>query len=132
MFTWIVRYIIKPFFNALKTELGWMSNDTSMGEGLKEQLEKLSKDQIKLLLDDKLAKEVFSLRADLGALDGEKSGLQQQVTVLREKNTNLETAISTLQHEVQVMGRLLRAIQAGKTLKKVATPEEVNTDVLEF
>jgi len=135
MFRFIVRFVIRPFVEALKSELNWWSNAVSLESELKAQLESVSKEQLKVLLDDKLSHEVFDLRADITKLKAHITVMEKNDRETKVYIAELRSEIETVQGEVKVLGKVIRAVQQDETRKffeKTKTPREVKTDVLEF
>lgn len=135
MWRFIIRLLIKPILDALKSELSWISNKYEIEEDLKKQIEKMSQSQLKLLMDDKLASEVYNLKTAYEKEQAKVSALMKVIKMMQEEDATLKVEMEKYRHEVRALYKLFRAAQQNETkqyFEKKIAPQESKTEVLNF
>ncbi len=133
MYRFIVRFIIKPFINALKIELNWL--DKVVDDDLKKRLDEMSKERLQILLENKVAQHVFEVQTRVKKLEAQVRALYQAFKESEASKAELVCRIEKNDNRVRVMGKLIRAIQQDEVKEffaKRIQPTEVESEDLEL
>jgi hypothetical protein len=127
----IVRWFIRPFLTALKEGLGeweWKKGLT-VDAALMEQLQKMSRERVEILLKDKLADDVAVMQAALERLAAQVKIANEGVNSLRADNAALIVALSKTNKRLLILEKTLKA---QKEVELLPRAREIETPVIDF
>lgn len=126
---WIVRMFVQPFLEALEKELKRPTTPKTLEEEVREKLEKMSTERLRILLEEKLSQEVLAMQAEIKHvlvwIDTAKRTLEE----LRDMDVKFITHASRINKRVKLLERLYK-FQQEKPVGGV--PGEAETEEMEF
>lgn len=129
---WMVRKLIKPLLEALKEELGWSPVPSNTDDEIKRQLENMSRERLQMLIEDRLAKEVLSLKTEVEVIKTSTEVNAEVQTDLMARIEDVDRKVATIFKVIKVMNRGGEVVFKGGEKKETREVKEVQTSTLEF
>lgn len=138
VFSFLVRFLLSPFYRALQAELGWKTpSEWDLNNEVKKKLEEVTKERIELALSDNLATEVFFLQVKLKKAEATIEAMNKAIASLTNKEArtvqavnNIGSRLDAVEKKVLEMDRVDRVRHEEKFDND--SPREVDSDVIDW
>lgn len=128
MFQIVIKVLVKPFVLALQKELDWVHQSFNLDEELRKQLEKISQEQLRILLNDKLAVRVFEVDTKVSEMAAQIDGIRKYLESLRDMDVTLSGHLTKLKQDLLMLKRTVRVVNGDVPQMREVKVEEVSFD----
>lgn len=140
LFRILIRVIVIPLLDALKSELNWESNTSQ----LQKRVEELTAERVQISISEKVSEEIVELRSSVSKLEARVKGIEDALKgkdkfevracrAINKLNSNiqeLQVRLTEAERQVNLADRMHRVKVTPETDRQV--PGEADTGVIEW